>query len=36
MRIGVAKETAAELRRLCPELAERLFDVSAKGVFPDN
>ena len=32
----VAKETAAELRRLCPELAERLFDVSAKGVFPDN
>ena len=32
----VAKQTAAELRRLCSELAERLFDVSAKGAFPDN
>lgn len=32
----VAKRTAAELRRLCSELAERLFDVSARGAFPDN
>lgn len=32
----VAKQTAAELRRLCSELAERLFDVSARGAFPDS
>jgi protein-tyrosine phosphatase len=31
-----AKQTAAELRRLCSDLVERLFDVSAKGAFPDN
>lgn len=31
-----AKQTAAELRRLCSDLAERLFDVSARGAFPDN
>jgi protein-tyrosine-phosphatase len=32
----VAKETASELRRLCSQLAERLFDVSARGAFPDD
>jgi protein-tyrosine phosphatase len=32
----VAKQTAAELRRLCSELAERLFDVSSAGAFPDS
>lgn len=32
----VAKQTAADLRRLCTELAERLFDVSARGAFPDD
>jgi len=31
-----AKQTAAELRRLCSELAERLFDVSARGAFPQS
>jgi protein-tyrosine-phosphatase len=31
-----AKQTASELRRLCSELGERLFDVSARGAFPDN
>lgn len=32
----VAKHTAGELRRLCSELAERLFDVSARGAFPES
>jgi low molecular weight protein-tyrosine phosphatase len=32
----VAKQTAAELRRLCSDLAERLFDVSGHGAFPDD
>jgi protein-tyrosine phosphatase len=32
----IAKQTAAEVRRLSAELAERLFDVSAKGMFPDD
>jgi protein-tyrosine-phosphatase len=32
----VAKQTAGELRRLCSELAERLFDVSARGAFPES
>jgi protein-tyrosine phosphatase len=32
----VAKNTAGELRRLCSELAERLFDVSARGAFPES
>ncbi len=32
----VAKQTAAELRRLCSELAERLFDASPRGAFPES
>lgn len=32
----LAKRTAAEVRRLSSELAERLFDVSAAGMFPDD
>jgi protein-tyrosine-phosphatase len=32
----VAKQTASELRRLCSELGQRLFDVSARGVFPES
>jgi protein-tyrosine phosphatase len=32
----VAKQTAADVRRLCSELAERLFGVSARGAFPDD
>jgi protein-tyrosine-phosphatase len=32
----IAKQTAGELRRLCSELAERLFDVSARDAFPDS
>jgi protein-tyrosine phosphatase len=32
----VAKQTAAELRGLCSELAEQLFDVSARSAFPDD
>ena len=32
----VAKQTAADVRRLCVQLAERLFDVSARGAFPDD
>jgi protein-tyrosine phosphatase len=31
-----AKQTADALRRLSSELAERLFDVSTKGAFPDD
>lgn len=31
-----AKQTASELRRLCSQLAERLFDVSSRGAFPDD
>lgn len=32
----MAKQTADELRRLSTALAERLFDVSAVGAFPDD
>lgn len=32
----VAKQTADELRRLCSDLGRRLFDVSARGVFPES
>ena len=32
----VAKQTATELRRLSSELAERLFDVSVRGAFPES
>lgn len=32
----VAKQTAADVRRLSTELAERLFGVSSRGAFPDN
>ena len=32
----VARQTAAELRRLTSQLAERLFDISAEGAFPDS
>lgn len=32
----IAKQTAGELRRLTIQLAERLFDVSARGAFPDS
>jgi protein-tyrosine phosphatase len=32
----IAKQTTDELRRLSSELAERLFDVSARGAFPQS
>ena len=32
----VAKQTTDELRRLCSELAKRLFDASSRGVFPES